>query len=150
MNKRSMGLVIIIAVMAGLFLAAAVSAGTKMPAEMEITAPYEHKKSTIKFQHQKHQKEYKTTCGDCHHDDKGKPLAELKEGDDVQKCFDCHKKPGELKGKKAKGLSKKEKLDYHANALHENCIGCHKQRNKENKNKKAPAKCTDCHPKKEK
>ena len=148
MKKRSMGLVVIIALMAGLFVVAAVYAATKMPVEMEIYAPYKHKKSIVMFHHQKHQKDYKIACGECHHDDKGKPLTNLKEGDDVKKCFDCHNKPGELKGKKAKGLTKAEKLAYHANALHENCIGCHKKYNKENKTKKAPQKCTDCHPKK--
>jgi Class III cytochrome C family len=148
MKKRSLGLVVIIALMAGLFLVAAVYAGTKPPVEMEITAPYKHTKSPVVFHHQKHSKEYKLACAECHHDDKGKPLTNLKEGDDVKKCIDCHKKPGELKGKKAAGLSKKEKLEYHANALHENCIGCHKEYNKKNKTKKAPQKCTDCHPKK--
>lgn len=148
MKNRSMGLVVIIALMAGLFLVAAVYAGTKMPAKMEIYAPYKHKKSPVMFDHLKHQKEYKIACGECHHDDKGKPLTNLKEGDDVKRCYDCHKKPGELKGKKAKGLTKEEKLAYHANALHENCVGCHKKYDKENKTKKAPTKCTACHPKK--
>ena len=38
-----------------------------------------------------------------------------------------------------------EKLAYHANALHENCISCHKAYNKENKTKAAPSSCTKCH-----
>ena len=120
-----------------------------------------HKKGVVQFEHKKHwddySKEYpefyKNGCGECHHDDKGKPLAELKDGDDVQKCIECHKIPAEApKGKKAKKkLSKKEKIkDYHAEALHANCKGCHKKFNKKYKPKKAPTTCTKCHPKKKK
>ena len=121
----------------------------------------EHKKGVVQFEHKKHwddySKEYpefyKNGCGECHHDDKGKPLAELKDGDDVQKCIECHKIPAEApKGKKAKKkLSKKEKIrDYHAEALHANCKGCHKRFNKKYKPKKAPTTCAKCHPKKKK
>lgn len=117
------------------------------PDTIEMKAPYPHKKTIAVFTHLKHVKDHKISCGECHHDDKGKPLA-LKEGDPVQKCFDCHNKPGELKGKAAKGLSQKEKLAYHANALHENCVGCHKKFNKGKKPKPAPQSCKDCHPKK--
>ena len=80
----------------------------------------------------------------------GKPLTELKDGDDVQKCIECHKTPGEApKGKKAKKkLSKKEKIaQYHAEAVHANCRGCHKDFNKKYKPKKAPTTCAKCHPK---
>ena len=120
-----------------------------------------HKKGVVQFEHKKHwddySKEYpefyKNGCGECHHDDKGKPLTALKDGDDVQKCIECHKIPAEApKGKKAKKkLSKKEKIkDYHAEALHANCKGCHKKFNKKYKPKKAPTTCTKCHPKKKK
>ncbi len=115
-----------------------------------MNSPYKHKKSTAVFTHKKHNTELKIKCGECHHDDKGKPLTDLKEGDNVQKCFECHKKPGEIKGKKAKGLSKEQKREYHANAVHENCIGCHRKINKEKGTKDAPTKCTACHPKKKK
>ena len=72
------------------------------------------------------------------------------DGDDVQKCIECHKTPGEApKGKKAKKkLSKKEKIkEFHAEALHANCKGCHKAFNKKYKPKKAPTTCAKCHPK---
>ena len=147
MKKRSLGVMLIIALAASLFLVAGISAGTKAPDEIQMKAPYEHSKGIVTFTHAKHITEHKIACGECHHDDKGKPLTGLKEGDDVKACFDCHNKPGELKGKKAKGLSDKEKLAYEANALHENCVGCHRKYNKDNKTKAAPTKCTDCHPK---
>lgn len=149
MKKRSLGVMAVIALAASLFGGGMLYAGTTAPAEITMQAAYEHTKEAVTFTHDKHIKEHKIACGECHHDDKGKPL-DLKEGDNVKSCFECHNKPGELKGKEAKGLSKEEKLAYHANALHENCIGCHRQYNKENKTKAAPNKCTDCHPKKEK
>jgi mono/diheme cytochrome c family protein len=109
------------------------------------------------FSHKKHAEDYvkeyaklyPNGCGDCHHDDKGKPIAGLKADSKVQSCIDCHKKCGEApKGKDAPKLEKKAKLDYIAEAYHDNCIGCHKEFNKEFKPKKAPVTCNDCHPKK--
>lgn len=148
-NNRTLGIALIITLAASLFLVVGIYAGTKVADEFEMNSPYKHKKKLALFTHKKHATDYKIACGECHHDDKGKPL-DLKEGDDVQKCIECHKKPGEIKGKKAKGLSKKEKREYHANAVHDNCLGCHRKHNKENKTKAAPTKCTACHPKPEK
>ncbi len=128
--------------------------------KLQDPAYEEHKKGVVEFSHGKHQSDYakqypefyKNGCGECHHDEEGKPLSSLKEGDDVQKCIECHKIPAEApKGKKAKKkLSKKEKIrDYHAEALHANCRGCHKSYNKKYKPKeKAPTTCAKCHPKK--
>ena len=158
MNK--MLLVLVIVVSAALFTAGGIIAKTVPDMiKLEDHAYKEHKKGVVEFTHGKHQKEYaekypefyKNGCGECHHDDKGKPLSSLKEGDDVQKCIECHKIPAEApKGKKAKKkLSKKEKIkDYHAEALHANCRGCHRKYNKKYKPaKKAPTTCTKCHPK---
>jgi Class III cytochrome C family len=128
--------------------------------KLQDPAYEKHKKGIVEFTHQKHQTDYATQypeyykngCGECHHDKDGKPLSGLKEGDAVQKCIECHKIASEApKGKKAKKkLSKKEKIkDYHAEALHANCKGCHKNYNKKYKpKKKAPTTCTKCHPKK--
>ena len=117
-----------------------------------------HKKGVVKFEHKKHWDDYakeypefyKNGCGECHHDKDNKPLTELKDGDEVQKCIECHKIAAEApKGKKAKKkLSKKEKIkEYHAEALHANCKVCHKKFNKKYKPKKAPTTCAKCHPK---
>jgi hypothetical protein len=125
----------------------------------------EHKKGVVQFEHKKHWNDYAkeysdlypNQCGECHHDDKGKPLTGLKDGDDVKKCIECHKKPGEVpkdvkKEWRKKKLKKAEKdkleLEWHAEALHNNCRGCHKEFNKKYKPKKAPTTCTKCHPKK--
>jgi hypothetical protein len=157
MNKKL--LVLVVVSCAALFVAAGIYAKT-VPDEIPLQDPAykEHKKGVVQFTHGKHQKDYakeypdlyKNGCGECHHDEDNKPLTGLKEGDAVQKCIECHKIAAEApKGKKAKKkLSKKEKIkDYHAEALHANCKGCHKKFNKKYKPKKAPTTCTKCHPK---
>ena len=138
----------VVAGMVTLFVAAGIYAGTTAPDVIPLeNKAYAHKKGIVQFSHKKHYTEYKAGCGECHHDANNKPLNNLKEGDPVQSCFECHNKPGEIKGKEAKGLSKKDKLAYHANALHDNCKGCHKDYNKKNNTKAAPTTCTKCHPK---
>ena len=158
MNKKL--LVLVVVGCAALFIAAGIYAKT-VPDVIKLQDPAykEHKKGVVDFEHGKHQTEYaekypefyKNGCGECHHDKDNKPLSNLKEGDDVQKCIECHKIAAEApKGKKAKKkLSKKEKIkDYHAEALHENCRGCHRKYNKKYKPpKKAPTTCAKCHPK---
>ena len=158
MNKKL--LVLVVVGCAALFVAAGIYAKT-VPDVIKLQDPAykEHKKGVVDFEHAKHQAEYtkkypeffKNGCGECHHDKDNKPLSNLKEGDDVQKCIECHKIAAEApKGKKAKKkLSKKEKIkDYHAEALHENCRGCHRKYNKKYKPpKKAPTTCAKCHPK---
>ena len=158
MNKKL--LVLVIVVSAALFAAGGIFAkAVPDMIKLEDPAYKEHKKGVVDFTHGKHQTEYaekypefyKNGCGECHHDKDNKPLSSLKEGDDVQKCIECHKIAAEApKGKKAKKkLSKKEKIkDYHAEALHENCRGCHRKYNKKYKPaKKAPTTCAKCHPK---
>jgi len=163
MNKKLIKISVVVG-SAILFLVAGIYA-KDVPDIIKLEDPaYEkHKKGVVDFSHGKHQTDYakeypeyyKNGCGECHHDENNKPLSDLKAGDDVKKCIECHKIATEApKGKKAKKkLSKKEKIkDYHAEALHENCRGCHKKFNKKYKGqkKKAPTTCTKCHPKKKK
>jgi len=105
---------------------------------------YKHKKKIVQFKHKKHVSVYQLKCGECHHDETGKPVI-LKHGTNVDRCVKCHSKPGEIKGKKAKGMSKIEKRSYHANALHDKCRGCHKELKKSGKSKNAPTSCSKCH-----
>jgi hypothetical protein len=88
-------------------------------------------------------------------------LTELKEGDDVQRCIECHKIPSEVpkklkkewrKKKISRDEKKKKRMEYHAEAFHDNCRDCHKKFNRKYKGqkKKAPTTCTKCHPKKKK
>ena len=161
MTKKHLITALILGV-AILFVSAGIYAAS-VPDVIPLNDPaYEkHKKGIVQFEHKKHWDDYSkqypdlypSKCGVCHHDENGKPLTELKDGDDVQKCIECHKIPSEApKGKKAKKkLSKKEKIaQYHAEALHANCRDCHKQFNKKYKPKKAPTTCAKCHPKKKK
>ncbi len=144
-------LLLAIAGMAMIFLATGINAEEKAGApdviEMKNTDAFKaHKKAIVMFGHEKHTAAkpdgYGIACGECHHDKDGKPLA-LKEGDAVQKCFECHNKTE--KPKKPKGMSKddwkKLQVEYYYGAMHGNCIGCHKAQ------KKGPKKCSECHPK---
>ncbi len=112
---------------------------------MKNPAYKEHTKGIVQFTHLKHYEEYKIGCGDCHHDDNAEPLTDLKPGDPVEGCIECHPKPGKAPGKGK--LDQSQKLEYHTEALHQNCIVCHKQHNKNNNTKAAPQSCNACHPK---
>ena len=154
MKQFSTKLIVALFVIAltGVFAATGIYAGTEVKDEIPMDNPAykKHKKSIATFTHKKHSEEYEIGCGECHHDKDGKPLNDLKLGDDVQNCIECHKKPGKAKSSKDKKLTDKEKREYHANAIHDNCIGCHKEDNKKKTGKKtgpAPTKCNDCHPK---
>lgn len=158
MNKKGL-LVTTIITFAVIFAAAALYAGTEVPDVIKMQNDYEHTKGIVEFSHKKHGADYKAGCGECHHDENNQPLDTLKAGDHVQKCIECHKKPGEvpkdLKKKwRDKKIKKKEKdklaREFHAEALHDNCRGCHKKWNKKNKSKAAPTTCVKCHPKQEK
>lgn len=149
----------VIAGFAVLLAAAVIYAGTEVPDVIPMQNDYEHTEGITQFTHAKHSTEYKAGCGDCHHDADNKPLKNLKAGDPVQKCIECHKKPGEVpkdikkewKDKKLKRQERKKlELEYHAEALHENCQACHRDHNKKNKTKAAPTTCIKCHPKQEK
>ena len=118
------------------------------PAVIELYSPLwkTHKKSAVKFAHEKHSKDYKVPCTECHHVYKdGKNV--WKEGMEVKKCESCHNEPT-VKGEKRlpPDLQKKNlKL-----AFHKNCVGCHKELKKKNPKTKAPKTCIKCHPKKKK
>lgn len=95
MSKKHL-LIIAVVGIASMFLATAIYAGKTVPdcVKMENKAYTEHKKSIVDFSHKKHNVEYKAGCGECHHDAEGKPLNELKMGDEVQNCIACHSKAG--------------------------------------------------------
>lgn len=147
MNK--IRLFVFFVVIAAVFLSTGLNAGTKVAdvVKMENKVYSKHEKGIVMFTHKKHNEEYKIPCGECHHDNKGKPL-NLKMGDNVQNCIECHKKPGDKpKGKDAPKLTQKEALEYHAEAMHQQCHGCHRDFNKKNNTKAAPTTCVTCHPK---
>jgi len=138
------------------FAIGGLQAGKDVSDEFMMENDYPHKKAIVNFTHKKHSEDYGAGCGECHHDADGKPLNDLNMGDDVQKCIECHKKPGEVpkevkqewKAKKVK-KAEKDKLsrEWHAEAIHDNCRDCHKAHNKKTKTKDAPTTCAKCHPK---
>ena len=158
MKLKSLFFTLALVGIACVFLVTGLQAGTQAPDVIKMDNPaFEHTKGIVEFSHKKHFTEFGATCGDCHHDDKGKPLTNLKEGDDVKTCIECHKKPGEVpkevkKEWRDKKLSKDEigklELEYYVEAMHTNCIGCHKEWDKKNNSKAAPTSCSKCHPKK--
>jgi hypothetical protein len=150
MNKRLITL-LLAAGIAVIFVATGLQAGTKVKDVMTMESDgYAKRKKAppkfnfIEFTHEKHTTDYKLSCGECHHDKDGKAL-ELKAGDDVQKCGECH-------NKFKKDKKNKKDILVHENALHRNCIDCHIAFNKtkgDPKGKKgpAPASCGKCHKK---
>ncbi|MCK5711689.1 MAG: cytochrome c3 family protein [Hyphomicrobiaceae bacterium] len=167
MNKKRLLTFAIVGIAALFFMAGVYAKDVPDMIKLNDPAYKKHKKGIVDFTHEKHQTEYaekypefyKNGCGDCHHDKDNKPLSNLKEGDPVQKCIECHKIPSEVpkklkkewrEKKVKKAEQKKKKLEYHAEALHINCRDCHKAFNKKYKPKKAPTTCAKCHPKKKK
>lgn len=160
LKKKQAFTIVALVGLATVFIAAGIYAGTNVPdvITMQNKAYEKHTKGIVEFTHKKHVEEYKAACGDCHHDDQGKPLTELQWGDSVEACISCHKKPGTVPGelkkewretKVPKAEQNKRELEYHAEAVHQNCITCHKDFNKKNNTKAAPVTCTTCHPKQE-
>ena len=169
MRRGTYLLVILVLAAIALFLSSGLYAGTKVPdvIKMENKAYKKHIKKIVLFQHKKHEEDYakkhaaffKNGCGECHHGNDNKPLKNLKEGDAVQGCIECHKKPGvmptsEKKAMRQAKLSKKEqtskKVEYHSEAVMKNCVDCHRPYNKKNKLKSknkgyAPTSCNKCH-----
>jgi predicted SprT family Zn-dependent metalloprotease len=96
----------------------------------------------VRFTHQKHTQDYEISCGDCHHDASNQAL-DLKPGDSVQRCVECHTKL-------TKDKKNRKDIMVLENAMHDNCISCHKAFNKEQGDPKgmkgpAPASCGKCH-----
>ena len=106
----------------------------------------QHRMGIVDFDHQKHAADkpegYGLGCGDCHHDENGEPLTDLKPGDPVQSCYACHDKDGRPRRDPAMSQEewKKEELTYYYGAIHESCMGCHKKMGA------GPVSCTECHP----
>ncbi len=170
MKKRTLVIAVAINGLATLLLAKGIYAGVKVPEVIHMSnkAYTKHTRKIVEFHHKKHQAEYaqknpeffSAGCGECHHDKNHKPLTNLKVGDVVQGCIECHTKPDVMTDAEKRAvikLSKKEKksklLEYHAEAVMMNCLDCHKKYNKKNnlnfKDKGyAPATCVKCHMKK--
>ncbi len=147
MSKKSLSILLVIFA-AMLFLGAGVLTAADAPETITMDSKIypKHTKKLVTFTHKKHI-DKPLACADCHHVYKdGKNT--WKEGDAVQKCEECHSKVG----KAPKGMKKAEKIkDYHKDALHANCKGCHKKMmDKKSDLYKKVKKCSGCHPNKKK
>jgi hypothetical protein len=153
MNNKLI-MILLAAFIAAIFAATAIQAGTEVEDTFEITTPgYENvqrKKGApefkpVTFTHKKHAEDYEISCGECHHDETGSPLTDLKMGDDVQTCYDCH-------NIFEKDKDNRNDIMVHENAMHGNCRECHKEVNIEAGDPKgrkgpAPTSCNQCHEK---
>jgi alpha-D-ribose 1-methylphosphonate 5-triphosphate diphosphatase PhnM len=151
MGKRLLTVLAVAALMCGVvLLGLSGAAEQKAPAVIDIqsTLYKEHTKGPVKFEHKKHQEEYKIKCTECHHVYKdGKNI--WKEGDEVKKCQECHNETT-IKGEK-KLPKDKQKLNLKL-AFHDNCTACHKKLKKKDRKKyaKIPTTCVKCHTKSKK
>lgn len=105
----------------------------------------QHRMGIVQFDHEKHFADkpegYGLGCGECHHDENGMPLTELRAGDSVQDCFECHDKAGRPQRDSSMSPEEweQEQLKYYYGAIHNNCMDCHKEMG-------GPKTCTECHP----
>jgi hypothetical protein len=114
-----------------------------------------HTRPIVSFFHERHYLQFTVSCGQCHHDEQGRPLNDLKEGDSVGNCIACHSIPGEMPRDQKTALQNlpeaerlKKELAFHAEAIHKLCTDCHRAWNRE-KGKAtrdgAPTTCAQCH-----
>ena len=91
------------------------------------------------FNHAGHVNDIGLSCNACHH------TLEPQETEVEESCRDCHGEPGFVRGKDAENLAEDELIEHYLNALHAQCIGCHKQKKIEDRKRKIPIGCTQCH-----
>lgn len=147
MNKKKLA-VFLVSGLSLLFLSAALHAGTEVVDVITMDySPYEKrmfgepKRNFVEFPHAMHIDELNISCGDtrCHHID-------VEEGDEVKPCVECHL---ELKAT----AKNRKSLMLHRNAMHESCIACHKEHNREMGDPRGvdpqlpPTACSECHTK---
>lgn len=150
--SRKLFLISVAACVAVAFMAVGIYAGTTCPVKikMDTTKIFpKHRMGIVIFDHQKHEAAkpggYGLKCGECHHDANHKPLNNLKPGEKVKLCADCHSEKGKASPKTFRNPTKKELKKYYV-AIHAACIGCHRKL----KDKKAPTRCNQCHHRKKK
>jgi hypothetical protein len=150
--KNKLIVMLLAAGIAMAFAVTALQAGTEVEDTFELKTPgYDQRKKgepqfkPVTFTHKKHAEDYEISCGECHHDENGSPLTDLKMGDDVHTCYECH-------NIFEKDKDNKDDIMVHENAMHGNCRECHKEVNIEAGDPKgrkgpAPTSCNQCHEK---
>jgi hypothetical protein len=101
----------------------------------------------VKFTHAKHVEDYGAVCGDCHHNSDVEPI-ESYDPDETYECSECHDEEGLIRGPIAENdASDSDLIAHRANAIHMQCIGCHKRNNDKKHLVQAPESCITCHTK---
>ena len=99
----------------------------------------------VKFTHLKHVEDYGAACGDCHHDSDAEPIASH-DPDAIYACGECHDEEGLIRGPIAENeISDSDRIAHRANAIHKQCIGCHRLYNELNNVVRIPESCKTCH-----
>ena len=102
-----------------------------------------HTKGPVLFTHDKHHKEYKIACNECHHIyENGKNI--WTEEKKTETCDVCHNEPTVKKEKSLSPDLQKKNLKL---AFHNNCRLCHRKLKAEDASIKAPTTCSGCHEK---
>jgi len=143
MNKKLLTL-LLTAGISVLFLATGLYAGTEFSDEITIDYnKYEKRmfgpsaRNFVNFPHKNHNIDYEISCDECHHID-------LKLGDEVQPCAECHIELTPTK-------KNRKSIMLLRNAYHASCIECHKAFNKEAGDPRGfdesapPTSCSECH-----
>ena len=125
-----------------------VSGKVDYPSEIVLISSLwkKHSKGPVKLTHRKHFKTYGISCNECHHIyQKGKNI--WQPGMPVKKCETCHNDPT-IKGES--GLPPGSRIRNLKLAFHKNCQMCHRKLKQQDKERKAPTACGECHGKIEK
>ena len=140
--KKTRWTTLLIAIFTGMlfFSASVLIAAAKQKAAPEITLEgkdyAKDKKGPVKFTHEKHAKDFKIACTECHHVYKDGKNVWTEDDKESMKCSACHD-PKEKKGE----------VDKLQNAYHKNCKNCHKALEAEGKKTGPFKKCNGCHAK---
>jgi len=121
-------------------------------AESEIPYLFKYSLSTrnmntenqVIFNHSKHAMEYKITCVDCHH--------QLEPGAEAvgENCLDCHGSKAIRSAQQNRRISKEKRAQPYLIALHDMCVGCHKELKAYDPYSRVPVACWGCHIRKKK
>ena len=121
-------------------------------AESEIPYVFKYSLSTrdmnyersVLFRHSKHAMEYKISCVDCHH--------QLESGAEAveQNCLDCHGSKAIRISRQNRRHPKEKRAQPYLIALHDMCVGCHKELKTYDPYSRAPVACWRCHVRKKK
>jgi hypothetical protein len=93
----------------------------------------------VQFAHQAHIAQYRIACARCHHH------LESADALEITACKECHPEDGFPRFETAAGLSPEERRQHFLVALHDQCIGCHIDLRKNDRQSRVPISCTRCH-----